>query len=157
MGGVREGDKNRMPGSSTPRSREGELSVGRNDNILDEMGVTLESLLGLTILSALLAGEVPHEKGLVCTSSRCGGGPIMFHHSKCVEGRSKLCSSVPLEADKIMSLFSVVVAMLLTQLVWPLRMPLRLSASPIVWTTRWRWTRRRKKERRKRRQEKDVA
>ena len=49
----------------TPRGGEGELAVRRDHDVVDEVGVTLEGPLGLTVV-VLIAGEVPHEQGLVC-------------------------------------------------------------------------------------------
>lgn len=93
----------------TPRSREGKLPIRRNDYVLDSVGMTPEGFFGLSVTCALISGEIPHQDGLVCGKKRVSVVTIQD-----LEGKR-----VPLEADKIMSLFSAVVAMLLTQPLCP--------------------------------------
>lgn len=53
--------------SSVPRSGESELSIGGDDNVADEVGVSLKTALGDTVLS-VFTGQVPHDDGLVTGS-----------------------------------------------------------------------------------------
>lgn len=48
-----------------PRGRERELAVGGDDNIGDEVVVSVEDALGVTV-GLLLAGQLPDDDGLVC-------------------------------------------------------------------------------------------
>lgn len=48
-----------------PRGRERKLAVGGNDNIGDEVVVSVEDALGVAV-GLLLAGQLPNDDGLVC-------------------------------------------------------------------------------------------
>ena len=48
-----------------PGTGESELTVGRHDNILDEVAVAAHEEAGVTVVLALLAGEVPLQQRLV--------------------------------------------------------------------------------------------
>lgn len=52
-----------------PRGREGELAVGGDDNVRDEVVVAVEDLLGETE-RRLVTGELPDNDGLVWMSAR---------------------------------------------------------------------------------------
>lgn len=51
--------------SVIPRAGKSELTIGRDDNVRDEVAVAMETLLGDTIV-ALLVSQVPDDDGLVC-------------------------------------------------------------------------------------------
>ena len=53
---------------SVPRSRQGELSVGGNSEILNKVGVSNQNLLGNTIGLFRLLGQVPYEESLISRS-----------------------------------------------------------------------------------------
>jgi len=65
-GGVSGGDLPQTE-SSVPRSRQGELSVRRDNNVLDVVSVSLEGSLRASVV-ALLAGEGPDHQGLITRS-----------------------------------------------------------------------------------------
>lgn len=56
-----------------PGRAQGELTVGGDDDIRDEVGVTLEDLLWVTV-AALVAGELPDDERLVTGSGDEGVG-----------------------------------------------------------------------------------
>ena len=93
-----------------PRRRKGELAVGGDDDVRDEVVVTVQDLLGEA--DVVVTGELPDDAGLVCRVSVLN----------CVVVVST--GDAPREEVKIMSGFSEVVAMAVTQLEWPLRDPL---------------------------------
>jgi hypothetical protein len=55
--------------SLVPRSGQGELTVGRDDNVGDEVVVTVQDLLGVTVF-AVFSGELPDDDLLVCSEMR---------------------------------------------------------------------------------------
>lgn len=65
--------------SLVPRSGQGELTVGRDDNVRDEVVVTVQDLLGVTVF-AVFSGELPDDDLLVSGTSQdhvgvfAGGG-----------------------------------------------------------------------------------
>jgi len=67
--------------SSIPRSRKGELSIRGDDNITDEVGVSPQGTLGISVrvVIATRVGEAPDEDGLITRSGKdevgvLGGG-----------------------------------------------------------------------------------
>jgi len=50
-----------------PRSGQGELAIGGDDDVLNEVGVAVQGALGVAVL-ALLAGQLPHNDGVVTRS-----------------------------------------------------------------------------------------
>jgi len=51
-----------------PGSGQGVVSVGGQDHVADEVRVSVEALLGVAVVGVLVAGELPHDQGLVCRS-----------------------------------------------------------------------------------------
>ena len=52
--------------SVVPGGREGELAVGRNDDVRHKVVVTVQDLLGVTVLGVRVSGELPLDDSLVC-------------------------------------------------------------------------------------------
>lgn len=49
-----------------PGAGQGVVAVGREHNIADEVRVAVQALLGVTVVGVLVAGQLPHDQGLVC-------------------------------------------------------------------------------------------
>lgn len=90
-----------------PRRGEGELAVGRDDNVRDEVVVAVEDALGVAEL-VLVARQLPDDDGLVWAV--CSGWRTW---------RTRETRQVPREAVRIMSGFSDDVAIAVTQPLWP--------------------------------------
>ncbi len=56
-----------------PRSGEGELAVGRDDNVRDEVVVAVEDALGVTVVG-VIARELPDDDGAVTRGVRSRSG-----------------------------------------------------------------------------------
>lgn len=118
-----------------PRRRKGELAVRRDDDVRDEVVVAVENLLGETE-RRLVAGELPDNDGLVC--ERCQR--VALRCKNCASRfQATVSSYVPREAVRIMSGFSLEVAMAVTQPAWPARDPLKTRGSPILSVFWWWW------------------
>jgi hypothetical protein len=57
--------------SVIPGSREGELAVGRDNDIRDEVVVAVEDALGVPI-ALIIAGQLPDDDGLVYSAGKRG-------------------------------------------------------------------------------------
>jgi hypothetical protein len=77
-----------------PGARESKVSVRGEDNVRDEMAVTMKPLLGNSVISGLVPVELPDERDL------------------------------SLELERIMSGYLGLVVIWVTQPLWPLRVPL---------------------------------
>ena len=53
--------------SLVPRSRQSKVAIRRQDNIRDEMRVTIQTLLSVAEV-VLLAGQLPDNQSLICTN-----------------------------------------------------------------------------------------
>lgn len=119
-----------------PRGREGELAVRRDDDVRDEVVVAVEDLLGETE-RRLVAGELPDDDGLVWEMS--AGRSFTAPKNWARGSPARQISYVPREAVRIMSGFSLEVAMAVTQPAWPARDPLKTRGSPILSVFWWWW------------------
>ena len=103
-----------------PRRRKGELTIGRDDDVRDEVVVTVENALRVSV-GVLVAGQLPNDDSLVWVF----GG--MRKREK-----SRKMQNVPREAVKIISGFSEEVAMAVTHPLWPSKEPRKRSDSVIL-------------------------
>lgn len=71
-----------------PRRGESELSVGGDDNVGDEVVVSLEDLLGVTVRS-VVSGELPRNDGLVYGTGRGVGSSVGWYKAAGGEERWK--------------------------------------------------------------------
>lgn len=53
-----------------PRGRQGELTIRRDNNVLDSVVVSVKRLARNTKVAVVIAGQVPDDDGLVCTRKR---------------------------------------------------------------------------------------
>lgn len=112
-----------------PRRRESELAVRRDDNVRDEVVVAVEDLLG-EAERRLVAGELPDDDGLVWEMS--AGCSFTARKIRSASLPTPFFIYVPREAVRIMSGFSLEVAMAVTQPAWPARDPLKTRGSPML-------------------------
>jgi len=63
----------RLAGSQIPEAQslipgagQSVVAVGGEHHVADEVRVAVETLLGITVVGVLIAGQFPHNQGLVC-------------------------------------------------------------------------------------------
>jgi hypothetical protein len=100
-----------------PRGGKGELTIGRDDNVRDEVVVAVKNSFGVAIC-VLIASKLPNNDGLV-------------YAIKSTNKSYAKMSLIPREAVRIMSGFSEEVAMAVTHPLWPGREPRKRKDSAI--------------------------
>lgn len=100
-----------------PRGGKGELSIGRDDDVRDEVVVAMKNSFWVAI-RVLIASKLPNNDGLVWAVKSTN------------ESYAKM-SFIPREAVRIMSGFSEEVAMAVTHPLWPGREPRKRKDSAI--------------------------
>lgn len=103
--------------SVVPRRGEGELAIGRDDDVRDKVIMTMKNSLGVAI-RILIASKLPDNDRLV----------YEFSSEDKIYTKT---SPVPREAVKIMSGFSEEVAIAVTHPLWPGREPRKRKDSAI--------------------------
>lgn len=79
-----------------PRSRQCIVSVRREDNVTDEVRVTLESLLGNSIVS-VISGQLPDDQGVVWETNQLGMSYYLLIPEHLIEnylGNQKLTENI---------------------------------------------------------------